>query len=60
MKGLNLFSVIVLTLTIMLVPLISMQKEGSVKPTAAGFVSMPETASSASCQELQTPSQKER
>lgn len=47
MKGLNLFSVIVLTLTIMLVPLISMQKEGSVKPTAAGFVSMPETAKSA-------------
>ncbi len=47
MKGLNLFSVIVLTLTIMLVPLITMQKEDGVKPTAAGFVSMPESTNSA-------------
>lgn len=40
MKGLNLFAVSVLTLTIMLVPLARLPK-GEAKQTAAGFVSMP-------------------
>ena len=44
MKGLNLFSIVVLTLTILLVPLVSMQKAEKTKPTQAGFVSMPETS----------------
>lgn len=44
MKGLNLFSIVVLTLTILLVPLVSMHKAETTKPTQAGFVSMPETS----------------